>query len=1015
MHRPRLLRALLGRWEQKVTLVLGGAGLGKTTLLAQALTENRLAPRGDDIWIGVEPYDGDGDGLARAVVAALTGGDGSTNHVDTSPAAAAEAVWQRAPNQVCLVLDDVSFLQPGSNGAAWLAALVEALPANGHVLLACRAEPPVALARLQGQGAVLRLGEEQLRLSPAELAQFAALRGVPADHVERSGGWPAMAELAAGGGHGQSSSLYLWEEVLEPLGPDRRHLLAVVSDLGGADDRLMSAALDRPVTLADALAGVPLVAAGADGWHVPHQLWRAAPGIPLAPDVQLDVRRRAVPDLLARDRLDQAFDLIAQAELWDLAPDVLRVACLESERLSPSQLERFLAGSPALVRRSHTGQLAVALRLAFTQPAAAIEALHAAAESCGDAGDIEAELTALAQLGRLAWGRQDLGGIGGQVVGRIAELEATGNRTARSLAAFVRALIADLGGDDAAVLAELDSIEPGVLDPVWTAMELWFRGGVRLDRGEADEVAALLAATPPSNVPAIAAIVGGLRVRTLWAQGRIDDAVALIPDAVGALRQAGVATIHTQGLINASLGLSYVGKVDAARDCLAEATSVVVDPIGGSSVRTAMARASLLVAEGDEEEASALVRRSMGQNTANGPDRRAWRHMLALSYVLVPETREGWDRAPLRGHHAAARSYAAALVAAREGTGHDRLWALDLSDLARVRSALHHRHAAELGVHLAAAGRSEGTALVDALGPPGRATVHALAGQRPKLAKMAKAVLAAAPAPPPQVSHLLVLGPLGLRRGADPADPGSDVTDPDLRRSRVRALLGYLVGHRRTHRGAAIAALWPDLDDRAGGNNLGVTLNYLLRALEPWRRAGEPPYLVRLDGSGIELITGDFLQVDADAFDGHLAAAAAAEEQGNPTVALERYLAACTLYRGDLLADVDDAEWLDLDRAHYRSRFVSAAGRAAQLLVGHGDNDRADHLAQRALDVDPWNEEAYTVLASSALLRGNRTAARDALALCLRSLDDLGAAPTDATWQLARRCGVPVPALAAAG
>jgi len=35
--RPRLLRALLGRWEHRVTLVVGGAGLGKTTLLVQAV------------------------------------------------------------------------------------------------------------------------------------------------------------------------------------------------------------------------------------------------------------------------------------------------------------------------------------------------------------------------------------------------------------------------------------------------------------------------------------------------------------------------------------------------------------------------------------------------------------------------------------------------------------------------------------------------------------------------------------------------------------------------------------------------------------------------------------------------------------------------------------------------------------------------------------------------------------------------------------------------------------------
>src|SRR5687768_17736604 len=45
--------------------------MGKSTLLAQAIDENRLRPRGQDVWIGVERYDDRGDGLARAVAWAL--------------------------------------------------------------------------------------------------------------------------------------------------------------------------------------------------------------------------------------------------------------------------------------------------------------------------------------------------------------------------------------------------------------------------------------------------------------------------------------------------------------------------------------------------------------------------------------------------------------------------------------------------------------------------------------------------------------------------------------------------------------------------------------------------------------------------------------------------------------------------------------------------------------------------------------------------------------------------------
>src|SRR5919106_5254961 len=123
------------------------------------------------------------------------------------------------------------------------------------------------LARLDMQGDVLRLSEDDLRFSDDELAGFAALRGVAIGQLEETGGWPAMAELAASVGHDLAGE-YLWEEVLEPLGPERRRVLALLSDLGGADDALAGAALGTPVDLAAVLEGVPLVAHGSGGWRV---------------------------------------------------------------------------------------------------------------------------------------------------------------------------------------------------------------------------------------------------------------------------------------------------------------------------------------------------------------------------------------------------------------------------------------------------------------------------------------------------------------------------------------------------------------------------------------------------------------------------------------------------------------------------------------------------------------------------------------------------------------------------
>src|SRR6185436_1810300 len=120
LTRPRLLRVLLGRWEHRVTVVVGGPGFGKTTLLAHALAENRLTPQGEDVWVGLDPGDADGDALGLAVARAL-----GPSAVPGPAVAAAQLVWQRSPRQICVVLDDVHALPAGSAGAAWLASFVE--------------------------------------------------------------------------------------------------------------------------------------------------------------------------------------------------------------------------------------------------------------------------------------------------------------------------------------------------------------------------------------------------------------------------------------------------------------------------------------------------------------------------------------------------------------------------------------------------------------------------------------------------------------------------------------------------------------------------------------------------------------------------------------------------------------------------------------------------------------------------------------------------------------------------
>jgi DNA-binding SARP family transcriptional activator len=1049
--RARLLSVLVDRWSQRVTVLVAGPGFGKTTLLLQAMAENELAPRGRDVWVGVEAQDAEGDSLACAVMAALASsgsgagpatGDRTLDLRDlggTTVADVANAAWRRAPTEICLVFDDVHLLPAGSGGARWLGALIDQLPANAHLVLASRAEPPIALARLGSHGAVRRVTEDELRFSAGELAGFAAERGIDPDSLADSGGWPAVAELAASVDR-RLSGAYLWEEVLEPLGPGRRHVLGVVSDLGGADDALASAAVGRPVALADDLDGVPLVAVrgdvagGSGGWYVPHGLWQAAPGLRLTPDERAEVRRRAAAHLQREGQPDEAFALIRQAELWDEAPGLLRATCLALEQLTADRLERWLGALPTSVRDSAGGQLAAAMHASLTEPPDAVDALWAAAERLRGEGDLEAELAALAVLGRLAWTGQPLGSRGAELVTRLTGLEATGHPRAHAHAALMRAMVADVMGDDAGTIAALDTVDSSILDPAWDAVARWLGGLIRLDLGDAEAAREIMGdLAPPTGDVATRAILGALQLRIWWALGRVDAVVERAPAVLDDVRSAGGTAIVYSGMHAASTIYSHIGDLRAAERCIEDAGPGPVLRRSRASTGPALVQASLQLAGGDEEQATATIRAALQSYDApmeRGIDRHMWRHLLPLSYVLLPETREHWDRTARRGFLAANRELAAAVVAVRAGRGEPALHQLDLTDLERVRAALHFRLAAELAVGLAASGRSEGPALLEALGPAGRDAVRDLAAGPSRIAKPARALLGAVPAPPPHVAEVSVLGPMTLRLVGDrtnrgdppnrddptnrdvPTDGGgapAEEVHPDLGRKRLRGLLAYLVTHRRTDRVSVMRTLWPDLGERAAGNNLAVTLTYLLGALEPTRAPGEPAYLVRQDGRSVSLVSGPHLRVDVDEFDRHLAAAAAAEAAGSPSLALDHDLAAVELYRGDLFADVPDADWIVLDREHYRTRFVGAAVRAGQLLLGRGDTDRAEAMARRALAADPWSEDAYGVLVSAAVAKGDRSGARRLLDRCIAALAEIGVEPSDTTHQLRRRIQAPLP------
>lgn len=185
-------------------------------------------------------------------------------------------------------------------------------------------------------------------------------------------------------------------------------------------------------------------------------------------------------------------------------------------------------------------------------------------------------------------------------------------------------------------------------------------------------------------------------------------------------------------------------------------------------------------------------------------------------------------------------------------------------------------------------------------------------------------------------------------------------------------ILALAEGH-RSHREQVTDLLWPDLPADAASANLRKAVHFARRALGSEEAIGTTSGMVSLWPDGRVL-------VDADQF---AEAADAALRAGNP-VACE---AAAARYTGELLPADRYATWAHDARERLRLRFV-------EVLKGA-------HLWERALEVDPVDEEAHRALMQRALDAGDRQrAVRQFERLRSRLRADLGLGPDRASVAL---------------
>jgi DNA-binding SARP family transcriptional activator len=958
---------MAGRFDRRLTVVVAGAGYGKTTLLSQAVDENRMDPRGTDAWLLASDRDRAPAHFMAGLSASLVGDPAAAPDVDS----VRDLVLLRAPESVCLIIDDAHVLD-GSETWTIIAELLEQLPRNGHLVVGSRTMPALSVRRLQATGQAVVVEQDALAFTSEELDDLAGTDGFQRGGDVRLPSWPALAVLTGTAGYDASIG-YLWEEILRGLPEERSLALGSVCRLDLIDDELVEAVCGIGWTASSLLSGLPLVDSLGDSYRL-HDLWRAALAEVAPAEVWRDALTRGAEVLLGRGDLVRAVKAFRDAGEVDRMIEVARrfVSLPLSTGLNRAEAEVLYDLLPAAARSGPVGRCLESVLLWNA------DEVHQALRQMLERATAESD----DEMRALAWWRLvqlhgDTDPATMTVPDELRDLADAGWPLARSAVALVRSHMAQERADVKEAIAVLDDL--GGPHPQTRKVSV---GSRLLALGQPEMVAVTL-----DDVLAEGA-ADPIAAQAVWFRGDIDPDLAWpiaaeMPAAYGLRRFAGVEVPL----------LGIVSSVALAAGANAEARSLADRAVARAHLvvpRLALFAhvADALVALIEAGEDTFRVRIGAALADVALEPWPAWAYLGALTPIRALVAGTSWlDDLDLGPALATAVAAGRAVADLRSGEGPAAAVALPWDAIEVLKVHVPAPLLCELAV--AASGSSPAAARHVSQVPDGSRWVRRLLDHPDRTVRERAAGLAARmPVRPDHDLRIRTFGGLTVERSDD-----VDVADL-ARRGRLRQLLARLVVERSVLRAQLAEEMWPDLEPDQAANNLRVTLSKLLDVVEPGRPGGDAWWL-RTTGDRLELVL-DGLTIDADDFDRHLREARHAEANGAPSVAYDCYSSALALYGGEFLAGIDEPMAVH-ERVRLQSLAFGAACRQAELQLARGEPEVALDHAGTALRIDGYGERAFRLLMRCHAALGSTAAARATADLLVERLAGAGLAPEPET------------------
>lgn len=1015
LSRPRLLRALAGRW--KVATLAAPAGWGKSTLAAQ------LAARGQTLWVTLGPEHRTPTRLLGAVFAAaarlsppldksvLALFDARRDFERDGGLLTARLVHDLATRArpLMMVFDDAHELAGARAALAWAAGLIEATPERVRFVIAARGETPF------GRGRFASLGErslirEALAFNRVEAGRLLERMRVPrarrAALAARHAGWvTGLVASARASDDPESEWATLAARELEALAPKVRRDLLIASGLDELDPGALA------IALSSARARGLLEAIRRRGLYLDEGRGGIPRFHPLFQDVLRDLAARELPASTRQAALGRAADYwrrqghpvrailaLAAAGRGTDAVKAFEGAWREGDAgvrdaLGPVAEHWLDQSAPSAAARSPAVMLAAARQNSeggrFDQATALA---RAAAHGWLDAGRPLEAAHAYWHLGTVAYATVQFTPAIRDGLDLLRRLPAGRGpaRERRDAIAMVRARVGALrlyAGDPGAGRVDLDAALRG------------------------------LATRPNSPEYADTEV---FRATLEFTAGRWETYLVRARRALAVYRRIGYWGRAYALLVNMAEGYIYLGEEATARTHLDEAAALA-DRSGGFASRTLLeiSRARSFSEEGAMSSAARAfraARREMARTSIpfyesmldiwEGVFERR-RGRLARAARLLARAEAGFGRLESPSWSNVAR-LERSLVAGLEGHAAEELAVL--AECARVSRRLGDRKE-EARVLLFAArvahhnGRPHAALLRAALRLLDRENYRVLLrkerdvaeplGVGPAAERSAQALTRAAAArtaarKAPVRVRVGMLGGFALEVGG--------VARP-IARTAAQQLVALLAlrGGRRERREALAERLWPEADPAASRNRFDVALTAARHAIESDTGPRGPFLILRGEGGMLWL---DGIECDVDRFE---TLATQAEREGT----LAGWQRAASAYAGALLPEWPAAEWVEDARERLRTRYARVLVAAARAALSGKDWAAALGWAERALAEDPLEESALALMLEAHAAAGRVHEATRAYRLFVaRCREQLGAAPGPELVALAGELGI---------